>query len=731
MHLEGEISPLDASFTLHLPIEAGMEATTTVGAAIERDGPARAVVALQCLGLVGAVALIAATAGEYNWSPGMLLVIAGMAVFSDVTAVQVTGKMLLSGSFLGIVLASVLLGGGPAALVGFLTIVIGWLRWREAWHKLVTNIVTFTWFPLVAGLFFRAVTTHVWHVPKTSVAFYLLVFVTFVLALALNFLAIAGYNCHLERASLIQKAREALLPLLSAELFSAVLTMIAVYVAVKLGIRGLALFALVLVIFQRLVGELLRSQRRSKELHLKATVDDLTGLANRESFRSRIEKEVVKCSASGHSFAVIIMDLDRFKEVNDTLGHDFGDRLLKELGPRLAEQVGPAGLVARLGGDEFAIFPGLYTGSVEHLEAFASDLLDRARQPVVIDELSLELDASIGIARFPEDGKDAHTLLRRADLAMYEAKEKQTGWKTYDPELDKHSAQRLSVLSDFRRALLHDEIVLHYQPIVKLSKDDDPGARVVSGAEGLVRWEHPQLGLLPPGYFMPAVEQTGLIGPLTSHVLELAVARCAEWRRSGRAMTVAVNLSVRNLLDRDLPDEVEKLLSRYSLPPKALQLEITESMIMSDPERARATVMRLSDLGVDLSVDDFGTGYSSLANLRQLPIDELKIDRSFVTPMLQDKDDLTIVRSTIHLGHDLGLRIVAEGVEDECTLTSLADLGADLAQGFHLSKPLSPEAFTPWTACAAALKTPAPARNGIAAPAQLNPGRAKSAANAR
>jgi EAL domain-containing protein (putative c-di-GMP-specific phosphodiesterase class I) len=309
---------------------------------------------------------------------------------------------------------------------------------------------------------------------------------------------------------------------------------------------------------------------------------------------------------------------------------------------------------------------------------------------ILVDELSLELDASVGIARFPRDGADAHTLLRRADLAMYAAKEAQTGFAFYGREQDRNSAQRLAVLSDFRRALLRDEIVLHYQPIVDLDN------LVVRGAEGLVRWQHPEQGLLPPGAFIQAVEQTGLIVPLTHHVLDRAIAQCAEWRRSGRNMSVAVNLSARNLLDRDLPKEIERLLSLYSLPPEALQLEITESMIMSDPERAMATVMRLHDLGIHLSVDDFGTGYSSLANLRQLPINELKIDRSFVTPMLQDENDLIIVRSTINLGHDLGLRIVAEGVEDERTLMRLAMLGADLAQGYHLSKPLAPDAFTEW-----------------------------------
>jgi EAL domain-containing protein (putative c-di-GMP-specific phosphodiesterase class I) len=246
------------------------------------------------------------------------------------------------------------------------------------------------------------------------------------------------------------------------------------------------------------------------------------------------------------------------------------------------------------------------------------------------------------------------------------------------------------VLSDFRRALTQDELVVYFQPIV-----DVVGTRV-RGAEALVRWEHPTRGLLPPGAFVEAVEQTGLIAPMTRLVMERAVEQCAQWRRDGRDLSVAVNLSVRNLLDRDLPNQVDRILSTYGLPPEALQLEITESMVMSDPERVLATVARLNELGVRLSVDDFGTGYSSLANLRQMPIDELKIDRSFVSPMLQGESDLIIVRSTINLGHDLGLRVIAEGVEDEQTLSRLARLGCDLAQGYHVSRPLPAAGFTKW-----------------------------------
>jgi EAL domain-containing protein (putative c-di-GMP-specific phosphodiesterase class I) len=323
------------------------------------------------------------------------------------------------------------------------------------------------------------------------------------------------------------------------------------------------------------------------------------------------------------------------------------------------------------------------------------------QQPVVVDEMTLEVGVSIGVSRFPRDGEDPHSLLRSADVAMYAAKEAHAGCKVYAAALDRHSVRRLSVLSDFRRALDSDEIVVFYQPIMHMD-----GVRP-HGAEGLVRWQHRELGLLPPSDFLPIVEQTALIGPLTRHVLEQAVAQCARWRQAGREMTVSVNLSVRNLLDPDLPALIGDLLSIYSLAPEALQLEITESMLMSDPDRSLVTLTRLNQLGVGLSVDDYGTGYSSLANIRRLPIDELKIDRSFVSPMLSDESDLIIVRSTINLGHDLGLKVVAEGVEDEATLHRLAGLGCDFAQGYHFSKPLAPAAFDAWIDLPAETAAPA------------------------
>jgi diguanylate cyclase (GGDEF)-like protein len=654
--------------------------------------PGRGVAVFHALALALAAVVAVLTSGLDQWSTPRLAVIAVFTIVSDLSSVQTgSAKLKVSGSFLGLVLAAVVLGGGPAALVGMATIIVGWLRWREAGHYLRNNLVTYAWFPLIGGLFFHA-GLGLAHVGAHAIGYYLLVFAAFVVALAVNFVGVAGYQCYLDGHSLLEKARDALAPVLASELFSALLTMVAVYFARTLGTVGLGLIGLVLVIFQYLVGELLVSKIRSHELKRMASTDELTGLANREQFRVRLETEIEESRVSGATFGVFLMDLDRFKEVNDTLGHHYGDLVLSDLGPRLAAAMGPDGVVARLGGDEFAVLPGERTTDRRELEHLAARLLACVRTPLAVEELSLEIGASVGISRYPLDGEDPHTLLRRADVAMYAAKESHGGSRFYAADQDQAAMRRLSVTGDFRRALSAGEIVVHFQPIVDLS---DLQAR---SAEGLVRWEHPEHGLLPPAAFIHAIEQTGLIGPLTRHVLERSIAQCAQWRREGRDLSVAVNLSVRNLLDRGLPREIERLLSAHGLPPEALQLEITESMLMADPERALATVTRISALGVRFAVDDFGTGYSSLAYLRRLPIDELKIDRSFVSPMLQDSSDLIIVRSTINLAHDLGLRIIAEGVEDEPTMERLGYLGCDLAQGFHFSRPMAAEAFSRWLA---------------------------------
>ena len=309
----------------------------------------------------------------------------------------------------------------------------------------------------------------------------------------------------------------------------------------------------------------------------------------------------------------------------------------------------------------------------------------------MFDDITLEVDGTIGVARHPADGGDAQTLMRRADIAMYNAKDQRDSHRFYTHGQDRHSVSRLSMVGDFRRALeKEDEIVVHFHPIVDL------GSNRVHGAEALVRWQHPELGLLQPAAFLEIVEQTGLIGAMTSTVLDKAIAECAAWHAAGRNLTVSVNLSVRNLHDPMLSSHVLQMLERHCLPPEALKLEITESMILSDPQRALKTVESLSELGVRFAVDDFGTGHSSLSNLRMLPVHELKIDRTFVTPMLNEDSDGVIVRSTIELGHALGLTVIAEGVEDARTLARLEEIHCDRAQGHFFSKPIPPIEFIRW-----------------------------------
>jgi diguanylate cyclase (GGDEF)-like protein len=413
----------------------------------------------------------------------------------------------------------------------------------------------------------------------------------------------------------------------------------------------------------------------SREL---ALTDELTGLANRRLFHERLNAEL----GASHDtpLAVAMVDLDRFKELNDTLGHHAGDLLLAQLGPRLQEVVGEAGLVARLGGDEFALLlPGAGLAGATELARRVGAAL---QTPFEIDGLEVVMDASIGAALCPDDGVDAEALLQRADVAMYQAKEARTGFQAYDPARDRHSRERLALMAELRRALERDELVLHYQPKVDLQTG------LVAGVEALVRWQHPVHGLRGPGAFLPHAEHTALMRPLTLHVLDTALGQLAAWHKGGLELHVAVNLAVQNLLDLRTPKHVADLLDRHGLPPRALTLEVTESLMLHDPQRAGEVLADLAQLGVGLALDDFGTGYSSLEHLKRLPVSELKIDKSFVMSMDRDAADRAIVASTSALGRSLGLRVVAEGVESAAAGAVLAAIGCDLAQGFHFSPPV-------------------------------------------
>jgi diguanylate cyclase (GGDEF)-like protein len=441
----------------------------------------------------------------------------------------------------------------------------------------------------------------------------------------------------------------------------------------------LTLYLALIPILHRVTNRL---RRQMGEIQHQAFHDGLTELPNRALFRDRVEQSLKLAGRAQQSVAVMLIDLDRFKEINDTLGHASGDALLKALGIRIRSQLRGSDTIARLGGDEFGILAvgADPAGAV----ALAETLRAAIVEPVFIADLELQVDASIGIAVFPDHGTDCETLIRYADMAMYFSK------KTHQPELynaehDHHSPERLTLMGDLRRALAGDELVVYYQPQASLATGE------VSSVEALVRWQHPSRGLIPPDQFIPLAEHTGLIRPLTRHVLNKALRQCRIWLDAGLRIGVAVNISGRDLIDINLPDEVAELLDRWEVDASLLELEITENTILTDPIRARAVLGRLSDIGVSLAIDDFGSGHSSLGYLKRLPVDVLKIDRSFVMGMGTDENDAIIVRSTIDLGHNLGLRVVAEGVEDAASWDKLAELRCDTAQGYHLGRPVPPD----------------------------------------
>jgi diguanylate cyclase (GGDEF)-like protein len=423
------------------------------------------------------------------------------------------------------------------------------------------------------------------------------------------------------------------------------------------------------------------------QLRYEATHDSLTGLANRSQFTREATARLDLAVRRKTSVAVLLMDLDRFKEVNDTLGHHAGDELLQIVGRRLLDGAPSGALVARLGGDEFAVLLDESCGDPGHV----ANTLQRALSvPVPVGDFSLDASASIGIARFPEHGCDAEMLVQRADIAMYAAKQSGVPCQQYADGLDHSSPRRLALVSDLRQAVEANELSLHYQPKLSL------GDRRVLGVEALVRWDHPTYGMVMPDEFIPIAEHSGLIGRLTRLVIDGAIKQLAEWHGRGWQLEMAVNLSPRTLLDATLADYVGETLLKYHVSPAWLTLELTETTVMTDPERTLPLLNRLHDAGIRISIDDFGTGYSSLAYLRRLPVDEVKIDKSFIRSVGTDADDCAIVRTILELIKSLQLVAVAEGIEDELTRDVLTAMGCHSAQGYLWSRPLAPELFERW-----------------------------------
>jgi diguanylate cyclase (GGDEF)-like protein len=479
--------------------------------------------------------------------------------------------------------------------------------------------------------------------------------------------------------------------------------------------------ALLWAILYRIVASASRRLRRqAQENDRLARYDPLTGLPNRTLFRERAASALARSElggsqsppraqgggnaeggedlppghatgADGESIAVLLLDLDAFKQVNDTLGHGAGDAVLREVAARLRAQLDPATLLARLGNDEYAILQPRVAG-VQDALALAAAVQSALQAPVTFDGVALNVEASIGIALVPDHARDADELLQRADMALDSARRRRGRVEVYAPEHHRSGAERLALLGEVRPALEREEFTLFYQPQIALRTGR------VTGVEALLRWRHPERGMIPPLQFISLIEQTALVGPVTLHVVDLALRQSARWRRAGLRLGMSVNLSARNLHDPELPEQIAALLQRHSVPAATLTVEVTESAAMADPATAADVLEALRALGVGTSIDDFGSGNASIAYLAKLPVDELKIDRSFVTPMCESPREEAIVRTTIDLARHLELHVVAEGIETAAVCERLAAMGCDTGQGYLISRPAPAEELTPWLA---------------------------------
>jgi diguanylate cyclase len=448
------------------------------------------------------------------------------------------------------------------------------------------------------------------------------------------------------------------------------------------GTLALGLATLTLLAAMARISLTFREVRAFAVTRHEATTDDLTELPNRRHFLRTVDRAIDTARADGGTLALLIIDLDQFKKLNDSLGHHAGDLLLRQIGPRVGAVLRDQDMLARLGGDEFGVLLSAPCAESAALSV-ASRVGEVLHQAFEVEGLQLHIAASVGIALFPLHSQDAPTLLRHADIAMYQAKSARTGYEVYARDRDTNTRDNLALASELPGAIASGELEIHFQP-----KADAASGRIV-GLEALVRWRHPQRGLLAPDAFIPLAEQAGLMRDLTRVVMAGALSRCRTWRDAGHDVHVAVNVSFTDLLDAQFPLEVVTALAQHDLDPSALIIEVTESAIMSDGTRVGDVLARISEFGVGISLDDFGTGYSSLTHLRTLPVSEVKIDRSFVKRMRSESTVDAIVRATIQLAHDLGMGVVAEGVEDDETWETLDRLGCELIQGYALSRPLA------------------------------------------
>lgn len=420
-----------------------------------------------------------------------------------------------------------------------------------------------------------------------------------------------------------------------------------------------------------------------------ATHDTVTDLPNRILLLDRLEQAIQAARRQKSVLGLFILDIDNFKEIKDTLGHFSSDRLLKQIVTRLQGVVRKSDTLARMGGDEFAILLPMVKNK-EDIIRVIEKIQNTFIEPFSIEDLGLEVQACIGIAMFPQHGKEVDTIIQRANVALCAAKQDIKKYTIYSNSLDKHNPHRLTMMGELRQAIENDELILHYQPKINIQ------TRSIIGVEALVRWQHPEHGFMPPDEFIPMAERTGLIKPLSIWVLNHALSQGEKWHKQNLKLSIAINLSPTTFLDTELPNLIIGMLSLYDIPPDFVTLEITEGSMIKDPDLAMEILERLTRKGIKISIDDFGTGYSSLVYLKKMPASEVKIDKSFVTDMLKNENDAVIVKSIIDLGHNLGLKVVAEGVEDKATADYLKTLGCDLIQGYYFSKPLSNDDFLNW-----------------------------------
>ena len=440
---------------------------------------------------------------------------------------------------------------------------------------------------------------------------------------------------------------------------------------------------------QRVVERTVQLQDANKQLEHQALHDTLTSLPNRALLYDRLRTILLSAQRSQELFALVAIDLDLFKEINDTLGHHAGDLVLQHVAKACGNILRDSDTVARMGGDEFMLLLPKVTDK-EGAMLVAQRVLEAIREPLQIGERLIEVNASLGVALFPQHGEDELTLITHSDAAMYEAKRQKLGVALYLVEMGEGKSEAVALKGELRRAINDGEMVLHFQPKI------DINSSLINGVEALVRWQHPRLGLLYPDMFIALAELSGLIKPLTQEVLRLSMKQIREWDSQGYNFPIAVNISAINLQDKDFPESVAAMIAEYAVPSHRLELEVTETAIMTEPIVAIENIRKLSHLGIQMSIDDFGTGYSSMAYLQKLLVAKIKIDKSFVMEMGANENDEVIVRSTIELAHNLGLKAVAEGVETQAAWDKLRDLGCDSAQGYFMSKPLTAEHFLEW-----------------------------------